>query len=142
MTASKDAHNLQRFVDAQQAQYEQVCAELRAGRKRSHWIWFIFPQMRGLGHSEMAEFYGIASRQEAQAYLAHPVLGPRLRYCTELVMNVEGRSADDIFGFPDTLKFRSCMTLFASLAGDTQLFRNALQKYFGGEPDAKTLALL
>jgi uncharacterized protein (DUF1810 family) len=142
MTAAGDRFNLQRFVDAQQPQYSQVCAELRAGRKRSHWIWFIFPQMRGLGHSEMADFYGISSRQEAEAYLAHPVLGPRLRECTRLVTEAEGRSVDEIFGFPDNLKFRSSMTLFANVAGETQIFRDALQKYFDGQPDERTLALL
>jgi uncharacterized protein (DUF1810 family) len=142
MTERDDPYNLQRFVDAQQAQYEQVCAELRAGRKRSHWIWFIFPQMRGLGRSEMAEFYGIASRAEAEAYLAHPVLGARLRQCTELAMSAEESSVDELFGYPDNLKFHSSMTLFASLAGETQLFRDALQKFFGGEMDRNTVALL
>lgn len=142
MTAQSDRYNLQRFVDAQAGQYEQVCAELRAGRKRSHWIWYIFPQMRGLGRSEMADFYGIASRLEAEAYLAHPLLGNRLRECTQLVLNVNGRSVDEIFGYPDNLKFRSSMTLFAALEGDTQVYRDALDQYFHGEPDPNTLALL
>jgi uncharacterized protein (DUF1810 family) len=142
MTNSKDPHNLQRFVDAQEPVFEQVCAELRGGRKRSHWIWFIFPQMRGLGHSEPAIFYGISSRQEAEAYLAHPVLGPRLRECTRLVTMVEGRSIDQILGYPDNLKFRSSMTLFASTGSENQIFRDALQRYFDGEPDQRTLDLL
>ncbi len=142
MTNSKDPHNLQRFVDAQQPVFEQVCAELRGGRKRSHWIWFIFPQMRGLGHSETAGFYGISSRQEAEAYLAHPVLGPRLRECTRLVTMVEGRSIDQILGYPDNLKFRSSMTLFALTGSDNQIFRDALQKCFDGKPDQRTLDLL
>jgi uncharacterized protein (DUF1810 family) len=138
----KDTFNLQRFVDAQAAAYEQVCQELRAGRKRSHWIWFIFPQMRGLGHSEMAQYYGISSPQEAEAYLAHPVLGARLRECTRLVVEVEGSSVDQIFGYPDNLKFHSSMSLFAFGAPDEPLFQQALQKYFGGELDPNTIALL
>jgi uncharacterized protein (DUF1810 family) len=145
--SSNDPHNLRRFVEAQEPAYEQVCAELRAGLKRSHWIWYIFPQMRGLGHSAMADYYGIASRQEAEAYLAHPVLGPRLIECTRLVMMVEGRSIEQIFGYPDNLKFRSSMTLFASTADDprifgSQIFKDALQKYFDGKPDPLTLELL
>ena len=142
MKGSNDPYNLQRFVDAQAAQYTQVCAELRAGRKQSHWIWFIFPQMKGLGRSEMADFYGISSRQEAAAYLAHSVLGARLRECTRLANAVEGRSVDQIFGYPDNLKFRSSMTLFAAVAGEERIFADALQKYFGGEPDANTVRLL
>jgi len=122
--------------------YEQVCAELRAGRKESHWIWFIFPQLRGLGRSQTAATFGISSRQEAEAYLEHPVLGPRLRECTSLVNLVEGRSIQQIFGYPDDLKFRSSMTLFASVASDNQIFRDALQKYFGGELDPLTLERL
>ena len=100
MTSSKDTHNLQRFVDAQESAFEEVCAELRAGQKRSHWMWFIFPQMKGLGHSELANYYGISSRQEAEAYLAHPVLGPRIRECTRLVTMVDGRSIDQILELP------------------------------------------
>jgi len=142
MTNSTDPHNLQRFVDAQKPDYEQVCAELRAGHKRTHWIWFIFPQMKGLGRSETASYYGIASRQEAEAYLAHPVLGPRLRECTRLVNLVEGRTVDQIFGYPDNLKFRSSMTLFAATAADNQIFEDALEKYFAGEPDPRTIELL
>jgi uncharacterized protein (DUF1810 family) len=137
-----DPFNLARFVDAQSTEYEQVLRELRAGRKQSHWIWFIFPQLKGLGRSSTAEYYGIGSRDEAEAYLAHPVLGPRLRECTVLVNRLEGRTIDEIFGFPDNLKFRSSMTLFGEATGDNQLFKNALEKYFGSEPDARTLELL
>lgn len=142
MTTPNDPHNLQRFVDAQNPDYEQVCSELRAGHKRTHWIWFIFPQLKGLGRSETASYYGIASRQEAEAYLAHPILGPRLRECTRLVNAVEDRSIDQIFGYPDNLKFRSSMTLFASTATENQIFEDALQKYFAGEPDQRTVELL
>ena len=135
-------YDLQRFVNAQNPVYENVRAELRAGQKRSHWMWFIFPQLLGLGHSAMAETFGIASRQEAAAYLDHPVLGPRLRECTRLVNRVEHRSISQILGYPDDLKFRSSMTLFASVASDAQVFDDALEKYFGGEPDPLTLERL
>jgi uncharacterized protein (DUF1810 family) len=137
-----EPYNLQRFVKAQEPVFAQVRAELREGQKASHWMWFVFPQLKGLGHSGMAERFGIASRQEAEAYLAHPVLGPRLRECTQLVNLVEGRSVQEIFGYPDDLKFRSSMTLFSRAAEDNEVFVNALQKYFGGEPDPLTLALL
>ena len=141
--AMNDPHNLQRFVDAQSSVYEQVCSELREGRKRTHWMWFVFPQIEGLGHSAMASRFAIASLLEAQAYLAHPILGPRLRECTRLVNLVEGRSIDRIFGSPDDLKFRSSMTLFARAApGDEQVFAEALRKYFGGKPDPATLERL
>jgi uncharacterized protein (DUF1810 family) len=139
---TNDPHNLKRFLDAQEPVFEQVRAELRAGHKQSHWMWFIFPQMRGLGHSDLADYYGIASRQEAEAYLAHPVLGPRLRECTRLVTQVDGRSIDQILGYPDNLKFRSSMTLFAAAASENQAFKDALQKYFDGKPDPLTLKLL
>ena len=122
--------------------YDEVCLELRNGHKRGHWIWFIFPQLRGLGRSDMATAYGIASRQEATAYLDHPVLGPRLRECARLVNLVEGRAIGEIFTYPDDLKFRSSMTLFASVASDNEVFRDALDKYFGGEPDPLTLERL
>jgi uncharacterized protein (DUF1810 family) len=137
-----DSFNLQRFVDAQQDEYEDACAELRAGRKRSHWIWFIFPQMKGLGVSSTSNWFGISSLSEAQAYLRHPVLGPRLRECTELVNKVEGHSLREIFGSPDDLKFRSCMTLFAHATEENRVFLDALRKYCGGEFDAATLGLL
>lgn len=143
MTSDRsDPFNLQRFVDAQNPVYDAVCAELRSGRKRGHWIWFVFPQLRGLGSSNMATVFGISSRQEAVAYLDHPVLGPRLRECTRLVNLVEGRAIDQIFGYPDDLKFRSSMTLFASASSDSQVFKDALLKYFGGEFDPLTLARL
>jgi uncharacterized protein (DUF1810 family) len=130
---------LQRFLDAQEGIFEQVCAELRQGRKRSHWMWFIFPQIRGLGASQTANFYAISSLQEAAAYLAHSVLGPRLRECTRLVNLVEGRSIAQIFGFPDDLKFRSSMTLFARATEDNEVFEQALEKYFAGQEDSLTI---
>ncbi len=138
----EDPHDLQRFVTAQDPVYDQVCAELRNGRKQSHWIWYIFPQLRGLGHSQTAAAFGIASREEAEAYLRHPVLGERLRECTRLVNMVQGRSVSQIFGYPDDLKFRSSMTLFSIVTPDNQVFKDALQKYFGGEPDRLTLERL
>jgi uncharacterized protein (DUF1810 family) len=136
------AYNLPRFLDAQEGVYDTVLAELRAGRKASHWIWFIFPQIAGLGHSGMAQQFAIASLDEAKAYLQHPVLGPRLRACTQLVLDVNGRSAEEIFGYPDHLKFRSCMTLFLTATTDNTLFNDALLKYFDGKPDQLTLDLL
>ena len=134
-----DPHNLQRFVGAQAPVIERVRAELSEGRKRNHWMWFIFPQIAGLGHSPMAQRYAIGSLDEARAYLAHPILGPRLEECTRLVLAVEGRSASDIFGWPDDMKFRSSTTLFAEAAPDRPVFALALRKYFAGEPDAETL---
>jgi uncharacterized protein (DUF1810 family) len=136
-----DPFDLQRFVDAQRGVHPQVCAELAAGQKRSHWMWFVFPQLKGLGASSMAQHYGIGSKAEAQAYWAHPVLGPRLAQCIELVLAVEGRSAHEIFGSPDDLKFRSCMTLFALATGEP-VFDRALRKYFGGAADPRTIELL
>ncbi|HVW76340.1 MAG TPA: DUF1810 domain-containing protein [Alloacidobacterium sp.] len=137
-----DAFDLQRFVDAQQSVYAQACAELREGEKRSHWMWFIFPQLRGLGQSSMAVRFGISSIQEASAYLAHPVLGPRLRECTGLVNAIEGRSIEQIFGHTDGMKFRSSMTLFAEADEDNRIFRDALGKYFHGVRDEATLQRL
>ena len=124
-----DPYDLERFVIAQDPVFEQVRAELRASRKRTHWMWFVFPQLKGLGHSPMAEKYAIASQEEAAAYLEHPILGPRLRECTALVNQIEDRSLDQIFGYPDDLKFRSSMTLFAQAATDNQVFKAALAKY-------------
>jgi len=135
-----DPYNLRRFVDAQGPLFEEVRSELRRGLKESHWMWFVFPQIRGLGRSPMAERFAIGSLDEAAAYLNHPVLGPRLRECTRLVNLVDGRSIRQIFGSPDDLKFRSCMTLFARATEDNQVFHDALRKYFGGEPDQRTLA--
>ena len=137
-----DPFDLQRFVDAQNPVYEQVCSELRCGQKRGHWIWFIFPQIKGLGYSHLAEKFGISSRAEAQAYLQHPVLGPRLCECSRLVTLIEGKTIHQIFGSPDDLKFRSSMTLFACATSDNQVFDDALNKYFGGEQDRLTLERL
>ncbi|MSO20841.1 MAG: DUF1810 domain-containing protein [Acidobacteria bacterium] len=138
-----DPFDLQRFVAAQAAVYAQVIAELRAGRKRTHWMWFIFPQLRGLGSSPTALHYAISSIEESRAYLAHPILGPRLIECTQLVTSIAGRSSsdtiDEIFGYPDNLKFHSCMTLFANAAPDNGDFQQALQKYFGGKLDHLTI---
>jgi uncharacterized protein (DUF1810 family) len=134
-----DPYDLQRFVDAQDTVYAQVVAELRAGRKRSHWMWYVFPQIEGLGESAMAQRFAISSLDEAQAYLRHPVLGERLRESTRLVNHVEGRPIEDIFGYPDVLKFRSSMTLFARATKDDDVFVEALRKYFDGEPDPQTL---
>jgi uncharacterized protein (DUF1810 family) len=139
VAASSDPYDLERFVIAQNFVFEQVLAELRAGRKQSHWIWFIFPQLKGLGNSEMAYEYGIGSREEAADYLKHPTLGPRLRECTQLMNAVEGRRLRHILGRPDDLKFRSSMTLFALVAGENDPFQSALQKYCGGEMDQWTV---
>lgn len=119
-----------------------VREELRAGRKRTHWMWFVFPQLRALGRSATAQHYGIASLAEARAYMAHPVLGPRLVECAELVLAVQGRSAHDVFGSPDDMKLRSCMTLFAAAAQDTPIFDAVIGKYYGGSPDDRTTDVL
>lgn len=137
-----DPYNLRRFVNTQQSIYDDVLRELREGRKRSHWMWFIFPQIEGLGHSAMAREYAISSREEAEAYLRHPVLGQRLEECARLVAAINGRSIEDIFGYPDYMKFRSSMTLFSNVAPHQEIFEECLQKYFGGEPDPVTLAEL
>jgi uncharacterized protein (DUF1810 family) len=134
-----DPHDLQRFVEAQASVYQGVLGELRAGHKRSHWMWFVFPQIAGLGHSAMAQRYAIASLAEAAAYLEHPLLGPRLRECTQIVLDVQNRSIRQILGSPDDLKFHSSMTLFAHATPDNAIFRQALQKYFAGEFDGATL---
>ena len=137
-----DPYDLQRFVDAQNPVYDKVCSELRDGRKKSHWMWFVFPQIEGLGSSPMARKFAISSLAEAAAYLEHPVLGPRLTECTRLVNLVEGRSIEQIFGRPDDLKFRSSMTLFARASADNQVFVDALQRHFNGEFDPATLERL
>lgn len=137
-----DPHDLERFVIAQEPTYEQVSTELRAGRKTTHWMWFIFPQLRDLGQSPTAKLYGIASREEAAAYLQHPVLGPRLKECVGLVLAITGRNAHAIFGSPDDLKFRSSMSLFAAVAPKEPMFKEALEKYYGGKPDPRTFALI
>jgi uncharacterized protein (DUF1810 family) len=136
-----DPFDLNRFVDAQAPVYRRVIDELRQGRKQSHWMWFIFPQLAGLGHSAMAQRFAIRSRDEALAYLGHAVLGPRLRECTALVNAVEGRTIREILGSPDDLKFCSSMTLFAEACTEPA-FAAALAKFFGGKPDRKTLDLL
>ena len=137
-----DEFDLERFATAQSGVLAQVLDELRAGEKRGHWIWFVFPQMKGLGRSPQAEFYGIGSLEEAKAYLRHPVLGPRLVECAELVKAVKGRNIREILDTPDDLKFRSSMTLFAQAGGEFPVFREALEKYFGGKADPRTLELL
>lgn len=134
--------DLGRFVAAQDPVYEQVRAELASGKKLSHWMWFIFPQLRGLGSSAMAMRYALASRAEASAYWRHPLLGPRLRECSELVLAIRGKSALEIFGQPDDMKLRSCMTLFANSVEGEPLFQQVLARYYAGRQDEKTLALL
>lgn len=134
--------DLDRFVDAQQGVVDGALAELRAGHKRSHWMWFVFPQVAGLGHSAMAQKYAIASSDEAAAFLAHPVLGPRLRACAAAVLAHDDRDIGDIFPYPDDLKFHSSMTLFADVAPDEAVFQACLDRFFGGEPDPATLARL
>jgi uncharacterized protein (DUF1810 family) len=134
-------HGLDRFVSAQASVYPSALAELTAGRKRTHWMWFIFPQIAGLGSSPAAQRYAIASLDEARAYLAHPVLGPRLRECADALLAVEGKSAEEILGYPDDLKLRSSMTLFARAADDPDVFEAVLERYYDG-PDPRTLALL
>jgi uncharacterized protein (DUF1810 family) len=133
---------LQRFVEAQDRVYDSVCDELALGEKTSHWMWFIFPQLKGLGLSAIAKHYGIASADEALAFWQHPVLGPRLKHCTQLVLAQRSGTAYDIFGSPDDLKFKSCMTLFAQLAPDEPVFKQALARFFGDQPDQTTLKLL
>ena len=145
---ANDPFHLQRFLDAQSSTYAQARAELAAGQKRSHWMWFIFPQIQGLGSSSMAQRYAITDLAEATAYLAHPTLGPRLRECTSLVNAVEKRSIEAIFGYPDDLKFHSSITLFAEAASrsksasdaENAVFAQALTKYFAGKPDQRTLS--
>lgn len=138
-----DPFDLERFVEAQQPVYARVLGELRAGHKTSHWMWFVFPQIQGLGGSPMAIRYAIASLAEARAYLDHPVLGPRLRECCEILEGPEGRTAEAIFGYPDVLKLRSSLTLFSRAAGERDsVFDALLEKYYEGQPDLQTLALI
>ncbi len=138
-----DPFDLERFVTAQDPVFASAVVELKSGRKRSHWMWFVFPQLRGLGHSAMAEFYGIGSLAEARAYRMHPLLGPRLILATQTVLSVEGRSLQAIFGSPDEVKFCSSMTLFSLTTEDDQgVFRQALDQYCAGRADQRTLALL
>ncbi len=137
-----DPYLLQRFVDAQRDIYARAETELRAGRKQSHWMWFIFPQIRGLGQSPMAQRYSIATLAEAAAYLDHPLLGRRLRTCTQLVTRLEGCAVEDVFGYPDYLKFQSSMTLFAHAADENEVFMEALRKYFRSAFDPQTIERL
>jgi uncharacterized protein (DUF1810 family) len=137
---SADPYHLQRFIDVQRASYTRAVNELKAGRKQSHWMWYIFPQIQGLGRSAMSEKYAIASLDEAKAYLDHPILGPRLRECTRLVTAMKGSPIEDILAYPDDLKFHSSMTLFAHAAADNQIFLDALKNFFHAEFDGATLA--
>jgi uncharacterized protein (DUF1810 family) len=140
--SGNDPHDLARFVDAQAGDYEQALAEIKGGRKRSHWMWYVFPQIDGLGFSSMSRRYSIKSADEARAYLEHPILGPRLVEIAEAALGVEGRSAYDVFGSPDDMKLKSCSTLFASVSPPGSVFARLLGKYFHGERDGKTLRLL
>src|SRR5690348_2237384 len=142
MLSTADRYNLNRFVDAQEQVFDNVLTELKHGRKYGHWIWFIFPQLKGLGLSPTSEFYGISSLDEAKAYLQHPVLGPRLLQCTELVIAIQGSDVEEIFGEIDAMKFRSCMTLFAAADPQQRTFSRALDKYFAGEGDRLTVSYL
>jgi len=137
-----DPYNLSRFVRAQEDDYERALAEIKSGQKRTHWMWYIFPQIDGLGFSSTAKHYAIKSVEEAKAYLDHAVLGPRLRECADAALKVEGRSATEIFGSPDDLKLRSCATLFAFVSSPGSVFERALVKYYEGGRDEKTLRLL
>lgn len=140
--SQEDHYNLGRFVEAQKSCYDRVLKELKAGRKQSHWMWFVYPQLQRLGSSATAKRYAISGPEEAKAYLEHPVLGDRLKECARLLLEIDSKSAFDIFGSPDDLKLRSCMTLFARVAIQEDVFRKVLEKYYHGEPDSKTLALL
>ncbi len=140
--ATSPGDDLDRFVVAQQPVYDAVCRELAAGRKTTHWMWFVFPQLAALGRSATARHFGLAGAAEATAYARHPVLGPRLLQCAGLVLAVQGRSAHQIFGSPDDLKLRSCITLFDAVEPDAAVFREVLQRYFDGQRDPLTLALL
>jgi uncharacterized protein (DUF1810 family) len=138
----QDSYDLNRFVQAQAHDHERALCEIRQGHKRSHWMWYIFPQIAGLGQSAMSQRYSIKSLAEARAYLEHPVLGPRLTQCVEALLTLQDRSADDIFGFPDEKKLRSCATLFAAISESESVFHQLLAKYFNGEQDPMTLRLL
>jgi uncharacterized protein (DUF1810 family) len=143
MAAAKDdPYHLYRFVEAQDPVYDQVCEELRRGYKTGHWMWFVFPQIAGLGSSEMARRFSISSLAEAEAYMQHPVLGKRLKECAALVLKISGKTAREIFGSPDDLKFRSCMTLFAKVDTEGSVFGENIRKYFNGGRDQRTIELL
>jgi uncharacterized protein (DUF1810 family) len=139
---ASDPYNLDRFVEAQRGVYEQACAELRRGRKTGHWMWFIFPQIAGLGFSATSQHYAIRSLDEARAYLQHPALGPRLREISQILLLINGKTAHDIFGSPDDMKLRSSMTLFARATEDNAVFLEILRKYFGGVEDGGTVELI
>lgn len=138
----EDPHDLNRFLSAQESVYDRALGELKSGRKRTHWMWYIFPQIDGLGHSSTARYYSIKTMEEARRYLDHPVLGKRLVECTEAVIAIKGGSVSEIFGYPDDLKFKSSMTLFEKVAGPGSVFSSALDKYCRGERDTATLSLL
>jgi uncharacterized protein (DUF1810 family) len=142
LTSTADPYDLARFVRAQERDFELALSEIRSGRKRSHWMWYIFPQFDGLGFSSASRQYAIKSLSEAEAYLRHPVLGPRLLESCDSAVGVEGRSAVEVFGSPDDMKLRSCATLFACVSPAGSVFERLLERYFGGEPDDKTLGLL
>lgn len=142
MPITDDPFNLERFVQAQRGSYATALAELQAGQKRSHWMWYIFPQIAGLGHSATAQRYAIGGADEARAYLAHPLLGARLAECCAALLSIEGRSASAILGYPDDLKLRSSMTLFSAVSPPGSIFAQVLAKYYQGEPDARTLKIV
>ena len=137
-----DPYDLNRFLEAQATNYADALAELRAGRKRSHWMWYVFPQIAGLGNSAMSARYSIRSEVEARAYLAHPILGPRMIECVEALLAIENRSARDIMGSPDDLKLRSSATLFAEVSEPGSVFERVVNQYYSSDPDAKTLEIL
>src|SRR5262249_7688073 len=139
---ANDPYDLDRFLRAQEGDFERALGEIRSGRKRSHWMWYVFPQFAGLGFSPTSQHYSIKSVEEARAYLNHPVLGVRLRECTEAALGIAGRSATDVFGSPDDSKLRSCATLFASVSPPGSVFEQLLDKYYGGLRDEKTIRLL
>jgi uncharacterized protein (DUF1810 family) len=141
-TGTNDPYNLNRFVEAQHDNYEQALSEINSGRKRSHWMWYIFPQADGLGFSSTSKFYAIKNLDEARAYLEHPVLGPRLLACVQAVNRIDGRTASQIFGSPDDMKLKSCATLFACVSPDGSVFHQLLARYYGGRVDSNTLRLL
>jgi uncharacterized protein (DUF1810 family) len=138
----REPYNLERFVRAQSGTFEHACAELRRGYKTGHWMWFIFPQIAGLGFSEMSQRFAISSLAEAAAYLAHPVLGPRLREVSRLVICIDGRTVEQVFGSPDDMKLRSSMTLFAHATKENEVFLEVIRKYFGGKWDERTVEIM
>jgi uncharacterized protein (DUF1810 family) len=142
MSTLSDPYELERFVAAQDDDYERALSEIRGGRKRSHWMWYVFPQFEGLGVSATSRHYAVKSVREARAFLAHPVLGPRLLECAEAVLAVDGRTAMDIFGDPDNVKLQSCATLFASVSPPGSVFHRLIDKYFDGQPDTRTIRLI